>query len=211
VDVAAGTGAVAASLAAHGARVVAVEPALAMLRHARERVGERWIGGVAARAEALPLADRCATLVAAGQAFHWFDARAALDEFARVLVPGGRLAIFWNVVIPDDFGRAVRGLIQDWNPAADPPVSQRMRATPDSLAAHEAFDVDPPREFYHARTMDPERFVGYSGSWSYVGGYLSAEERAAFERGLREVIAAHHGDGTWEERFVTVLHLALRR
>ncbi len=211
LDVAAGTGAVTASLVAHGARVVAIEPALAMLERARVRAGEKWVGGVAARAEALPISDGDITLVTVGQAFHWLEARAALDEFARVLVRGGRLAVFWNVVIPDDFGRAVHDLVKDWNPNADPPVNQRMRATPEALTAHEAFDIDPPREFYHARPMDPDRYVGYSGSWSYVGGSLPPERRESFERDLREVIARHHGERTWEERFVTVLHLAVRR
>jgi SAM-dependent methyltransferase len=36
-------------------------------------------------------------LVAAGQAFHWFDPKAARAEFLRVLKPGGRVALVWNL------------------------------------------------------------------------------------------------------------------
>lgn len=182
-----------------------------MLDRARERVGERWLGGVAARAEMLPVRDGAATLITVGQAFHWFDARAALDEFARALAPGGRLAIFWNVVIPDDFGREVLDLVRRWNPDASPPVSQRMRSTPAALREHAAFDADPPREFYHARPMEAEQYLGYASSWSYCGGVLAAERWEAFTRELRSLIALHHGDEAWEEKFVSVLHLAFRR
>jgi SAM-dependent methyltransferase len=211
VDLAAGAGAATASLVAHGARAVAVEPALAMLHRARASLGGRWVGGVAARAETLPFAGGSLALVTVAQAFHWFDARAALDEIARVLTPGGRLAVFWNVVLPDDFGREVYHLVGRWNAGYGRPVTQRMRATPADLAAHEAFDVDAPREFYHARPMDADRYVGYAFSWSYCGGALTLAQRAPFERELRGVVARHHGDRPWEERFVTVLHLALRR
>jgi SAM-dependent methyltransferase len=211
VDLGAGAGAATASLVARGARAVAVEPALAMLNRARAALAGRWVGGVAARAESLSFATGSLTLVTAAQAYHWFEARAALDEIARVLAPGGRLAVFWNVVLPDDFGREVHDLVNRWNPGCGRPVTQKMRATPPDLAAHESFDVDPPREFYHVRPMDVDRYVGYAFSWSYCGGALSSEQRAPFERELRAVVARHHGDRSWEERFVSVLHLALRR
>jgi SAM-dependent methyltransferase len=36
-------------------------------------------------------------LVTVAQAFHWFDAEAALAEFHRVLKPGGHVAAIWNL------------------------------------------------------------------------------------------------------------------
>ena len=48
------------------------------------------------RAEETPLPDASADVVASAQAFHWFDHDVALPEIARVLRPGGRLALVWN-------------------------------------------------------------------------------------------------------------------
>jgi SAM-dependent methyltransferase len=50
----------------------------------------------AATAERLPFRDESLDAITVAQAFHWFDARAALAEFHRVLRPGGRLALVWN-------------------------------------------------------------------------------------------------------------------
>jgi ubiquinone/menaquinone biosynthesis C-methylase UbiE len=95
VDLAAGTGKLTRRLLPSGARVVAVEP-LAEMRAvlAREVPGAEALSGTA---EALPLADASADAVTVGQAFHWFDAEPAAAEIARVLRPGGALALIWNI------------------------------------------------------------------------------------------------------------------
>lgn len=94
VDLGAGTGKFTSRLLATGAAVVAVEPVEAM----REAFSRRFPGVrvLAGTAEAIPVPSRSADVVAVAQAFHWFDAPAALDEIARVLDSGGWFTLVWN-------------------------------------------------------------------------------------------------------------------
>ena len=86
VDVAAGTGKLSHLLPG---RVVAVEPIDDMRRHLR-------VPCAAGLAERLPVRSGSADVVTVAQAFHWFDRDAAALELARVLRPGGGLAMLWN-------------------------------------------------------------------------------------------------------------------
>jgi SAM-dependent methyltransferase len=94
VDLAAGTGKFTALLVATGADVVAVEPVAEMRETLARTVPEVEIHD--GTAEHMPLADGFAGAVTVAQAFHWFDADAALAEIARVLEPDGGLAFLWN-------------------------------------------------------------------------------------------------------------------
>ncbi|MGH0036736.1 MAG: ubiquinone/menaquinone biosynthesis methyltransferase [Myxococcota bacterium] len=92
IDLACGTGDMAEQAAGRGARVLGADFAGAMLRGARRRgIGASW---VQADAEALPLPDACASVVCSGFALRNFDDLGRVfDECARVLEPGGRLAL----------------------------------------------------------------------------------------------------------------------
>ncbi len=93
-DLAAGTGKLTRRLVELGAEVVAVEPVDGMRAQLQAAVTE--VDAVDGTAEAIPLPDGSVDVVTVAQAFHWFDAPAALDEIARVLKPDGALAILWN-------------------------------------------------------------------------------------------------------------------
>jgi len=94
VDLGAGTGKLTRALVALGHRVTAIEPLPEMLELLpAEAPGAFAILG---SAEIIPLPDSHADVVTCAQSFHWFDHAVALPEIARVLRPGGRLALVWN-------------------------------------------------------------------------------------------------------------------
>ncbi len=94
LDLAAGTGKLTRQLAALGAEVTAVEPSAGMRDQLEVAVpGVQVVDGTA---ESIPQASSSIDVVTVAQAFHWFETRPALDELARVLRPGGWLALVWN-------------------------------------------------------------------------------------------------------------------
>lgn len=94
LDLAAGTGKLTRRLLELEADVVAVEPVTAMRGQLQAILPDvEVLDGLG---EAIPVPDASVEVVTVAQAFHWFDAPAALAEIARVLRPGGRLALLWN-------------------------------------------------------------------------------------------------------------------
>jgi SAM-dependent methyltransferase len=95
LELGAGTGKLTSLLLDQDHRVVATDPAEQMLRPMRKQLkAARLVQG---SAEQIPVASSSVDAVVAGQAFHWFEADRALGEIARVLRPGGTLALVWNV------------------------------------------------------------------------------------------------------------------
>lgn len=96
-DIGSGTGILAELFLKQGNPVYGVEPNKEM-----REAGESYLSqyphftSVNGTAEATTLPDQSVDFVTAGQAFHWFDGEKCKTEFARILRPGGKIALVWN-------------------------------------------------------------------------------------------------------------------
>jgi SAM-dependent methyltransferase len=176
LDLGAGTGKLARAFLAGGFDVVAVEPLEGMRKVATGSVGvERVLAGTA---EAIPLGDGSVDAVVSGDAFHWFDGERAVPEMARVLRPGGGLAVLFNVPGFDDppppWAVELGRLLDELRP-------EHPAFTGDAFAALDASGLFGRRSQHavaHVHDTDREGIVANVASISYVGA-LPADERAA--------------------------------
>ena len=177
LDLAAGTGKLTRLLVATGADVVAVEPDPAM----RVALPDALEGS----AEAIPLPDASVDVVTVGQAFHWFDAPAALAEIARVLRPGGGLGLVWNERDESVPWVAELGRIFDWPTLRPYPEDPDWPAVLDGSGR---FTPARHRRFASEQVVDEDVLVDRVLSTSYVGTW-PAERRAEVAREVRELVA----------------------
>jgi SAM-dependent methyltransferase len=163
VDVGAGTGISSRLLAERGVNVIAVEPNRAMREAAASHPRVSFRDGTA---EALGLPSASAGLVVCAQAFHWFRADAAVREMARVLAPGGRLALVWNHrSASDPLMAGYERAILDTGASAS---VLAMTSDVDAVARSGAFGPRRVARFEHRQRVDRDGLLGRALSASYV-------------------------------------------
>jgi SAM-dependent methyltransferase len=96
-DIGSGTGFLTELFLRNGNPTFAIEPNKEM-REAAETLLHSYPGFISidGTAEDSTLGDYSVDMIAAGQAFHWFDRPKAKAEFSRILRPGGWVALMWN-------------------------------------------------------------------------------------------------------------------
>src|SRR5262245_53401125 len=109
LDVGCGTGISSRQFAAAGCRVLGVDVDARMAEQARRAGLEAEVAAF----EGWQPQGRTFDAVVAGQTWHWVDPVAGAAKAAAVLRPGGRLALFWNVMqTPPDLTAAFGELYQ---------------------------------------------------------------------------------------------------
>lgn len=201
-DIGCGTGISTRLLAETGAQVTGIDPNLDMLNEARSlSCDDPSIEYRTGTGECTGLESDSVDAVVCAQSFHWFDARSALREFHRVLRPGGRLALMWNIKTESDpfsahFTRLMR--------AAQVDAESRGLRVPSEREADPAlggfFTKVRRREFDNPQSLDLPGVLGRARSASYFPRIGPLRE--SFERELREAFDRHQRDGS-----VTLFHL----
>jgi SAM-dependent methyltransferase len=202
-DVGAGTGISARLLAARGVRTIAVEPNPDMSAAIGPGIELRE-----APATATGLPDASVDLVTAFQAFHWFAEPATIAEFRRILRPGGRVALCWNLRDDDDpFTRAYGDIAE----AVERDTDARMAGerTFSTVGMLQGGGLRAARElhFRNEQRLGLEALLGRARSSSYVPREGPGWE--AIANGLREVHARFADErGEIGMTYDTVVYLA---
>ena len=202
LDLAAGTGKLTRQLVHRFERVFAVEPLAGMRAVLQHVVPEAE--ALPGTATEIPLEDAAVDAVFVGEAFHWFGSDDAVREIARVLRPGGTLAILFN---------QADGKIE-------PPLPQAFRDALDSVALVKPpeftvrsglwrtpfpgpFEPFTERSFPNTVELDREGTLANVASWSTVAGLSDAERERLLEQ-LSALLPA----GSYRHPLSTNLYLA---
>jgi SAM-dependent methyltransferase len=155
LEVGPGTGQATEPIAAAGASIVAVEPDRALANHLAEKAKRRGFEVEILRGtfEEVEIAPATFDLGVAATSFHWLDQGAALAKAHRLLVGGGRWAMWWNVYMDasraDPFAEATASVFAGLG--RGPGMGERGRAP-------FALDVDARREDLCAAGFDEVEF-----------------------------------------------------
>jgi len=207
-ELGAGTGLLALALARAGAEVHAVEPARAMLEalRAAASAARSALGAVTpvhATGEASGLPGGAFQLVVLADALHWVDAARAGQEAARLLAPGGAVAVVEPRLASAPFMDALAALLAAANPKArpqPPPVAL--------FFAHATLAAPTCQRFLDEVLLPPERLDAVLRSLSLVGPALGPAARDALLARAR-ALAETHGGAAWRREIL--LHQARRR
>ncbi len=180
LDVASGTGKLTRSLVATGATCVAAEPSASMRASFAQVVPD--VAQVGADAVRLPFASGSFDAVTVAQAFHWFATTEALAEFARVLRPGGGLALIWNERDESDPLVAELARISKWDVHQPYPVGRDFGVVVDRSGC---FGPVIRTRFRFTQPLDRTSFVEQVASRSYI--VVLPEER---RRAILDDVAA---------------------
>lgn len=204
-DIGSGTGKLSAQLLKSGFTVYGVEPNGDM-RGAAEALlgGGTRFASVDGSDRDTGLPDRSVDFVTAAQAFHWFDGPAFARECRRILRPGGRVFLIWNMRADAPANRALAGVFRAYCPSFKG-FSGGVTEDDETIRAFFGGQYEK-RRFPNPLVFDRERFLRrcFSGSYSLREG---DRDYPAYRRALEELFDAYARDGLLTQPNETLVYL----
>jgi SAM-dependent methyltransferase len=135
------------------------------------------------------------------QAWHWFDAKAATAECARVLRPGGHLAMGWHHRSED----------VQWSSELSDIVEHHENPSEHDEAPPQSPELEPFETalFTYAMKQSVDELVLHASTWSYVALHRERERILDDVRALGQRVA--DGDGMIEIPMSTRCYRLRRR
>ncbi len=211
VDIGCGTGISSRCFAKAGVNVVGIEPNADMRTKAAasyDELYEAMLIFVEGTAEATGLEDESIDAVLAAQAFHWFEQGKALEEFHRILKPGG-----WTIVMSnerddnDTFTQAYGQVLKTLRDTMQ--IETPRREAGKVLFSSELFTNQDRFLFSNEQVLDEEGLIGrgFSNSNSPKDG----ETTAKFIVSLKDLFADYEVNGFVTIRYQTSVIVAQKR
>jgi SAM-dependent methyltransferase len=157
----------------------------------------------------MPFDDQSVDAITAAQAAHWFDAPRAVAEFHRVLRPGGRIALIWNVRDESyDWVRKVTEIIDPYERQHDTPRYKHRAWQP---AFDEATLIKKVAEmrFAYAQPMTVDAFLDRFNSCSFIA-ILDDDAKGEVIGKLRDLTQTHPdlaGRARFDQPYVTEVYV----
>jgi FkbM family methyltransferase len=214
LDLGCGAGQLAVPLAAHAGEVVAMDPNPRMLDHARERAADADVANLIyceGSDAALGSLDGPFRLTTMGRAFHWMDQERTLEHLHDLTEPDGGVAIVtddeWLTKATDPWGDVVYDVaaayLDDLPERRDPATVEYDDPWDAKLDAF-GFDVET-HEIPLERAWTVDELVGYVFSLSFASPQEFGDNRDAFEREVRDRLAASGSEPFVQHTTVEIL------
>jgi len=217
LEIGCGPGNATLPLLERGFRVHAVELGEQLAAFARERLAAFPFTVEVGKFEEAQLAPASVELVVCSSAFHWLDRERALHQVAKVLKPGGALALIWGSVRRTAEDNRVDEALQSAYRAHAPEISRgatdRMSSQVDEIgeALRETPELRDPEERRYPQThvFNRQRYLEVLATFS-DHATLPEERRARLFDSIGEIIDREFG-GRVERHSMARMQLARRR
>lgn len=184
LEVGCGTGQLTGDLARYGCGLTAIDIGPAMITAARQHLGDAAVSFLASSFEEFAAADSSFDLIVSATAFHWIDPEVRFSKSARLLRPGGWLAL---LAIGEHYDDPLNAVLQRmWTARGEDKAwsARRPPADAEAILGSGLFVHPVQRTHQHRTTVPADAVLGVENTRATMLSW-PADAREAFTAELR--------------------------